>query len=128
MSEPPDQALVARGYAEADRDFRVHQAWIGCVLVLVCMPLGAALDWFVYPRHLGTIFARRLVCDLAVLPIFALPFALGALLVATHGRPSSRLLALVLLLIVCARTAARLFDPTVSWARCQRKPPTAAPE
>src|SRR5207302_3988413 len=39
------------GYHDADRDFRVQQAKIGCVLVLLCMPLGALLDWFVY-RHL----------------------------------------------------------------------------
>ena len=57
--------------------------------------------------------------------IFALPFALGALLVATHGRPSARLLALVLVCMVCARTAAMLFNRVVDWSLDQRNPRTA---
>jgi 4-hydroxybenzoate polyprenyltransferase len=57
--------------------------------------------------------------------IFALPFALGALLVATNGRPSPRLLALVLLCMVCARTAAMLFNRIVDWSLDQRNPRTA---
>ena len=57
--------------------------------------------------------------------IFALPFALGALLVATHGRPSVRLLALVLVCMVFARTAAMLFNRIVDWSLDQRNPRTA---
>jgi 4-hydroxybenzoate polyprenyltransferase len=57
--------------------------------------------------------------------IFALPFALGALLVATHGRPSARLLALVLACMVCARSAAMLFNRIVDWSLDQRNPRTA---
>ncbi len=57
--------------------------------------------------------------------IFALPFALGALLVATRGRPSPRLLALVLLCMICARTAAMLFNRIVDWSLDQRNPRTA---
>jgi 4-hydroxybenzoate polyprenyltransferase len=58
--------------------------------------------------------------------IFALPFALGALLVATNGRPSLRLLVLVLLCMVFARTAAMLFNRIVDWTLDQRNPRTAA--
>ncbi len=57
--------------------------------------------------------------------IFALPFALGALLVATDGRPSLRLLVLVLVCMVCARTAAMLFNRLVDWNLDQRNPRTA---
>ncbi len=57
--------------------------------------------------------------------IFALPFALGALLVATQGRPSRRLLALVMLCMVCARTAAMLFNRIVDWSIDQRNPRTS---
>ena len=57
--------------------------------------------------------------------IFALPFALGALLVATNGRPSLRLLGLVLICMVCARTAAMLFNRLVDWRLDQRNPRTA---
>jgi 4-hydroxybenzoate polyprenyltransferase len=56
--------------------------------------------------------------------IFALPFALGALLVATHGRPSPRLLSLVLACMVFARTAAMLFNRVVDWSLDQRNPRT----
>ncbi len=58
--------------------------------------------------------------------IFALPFALGSLLVATRGRPSLRLLALVLVCMVCARTAAMLFNRIVDWSIDQRNPRTAS--
>jgi 4-hydroxybenzoate polyprenyltransferase len=57
--------------------------------------------------------------------IFALPFALGALLVATHGWPSVRLLGLVLVCMACARTAAMLFNRLVDWNLDQRNPRTA---
>ncbi len=58
--------------------------------------------------------------------IFALPFALGALLVATRGRPSARLLLLVLACMVCARTAAMLFNRVVDWSLDQRNPRTGS--
>ena len=57
--------------------------------------------------------------------VFALPFALGALLVATQGRPSLRLLSLVLLCMIFARTAAMLFNRLVDWNLDQRNPRTA---
>ncbi len=57
--------------------------------------------------------------------VFALPFALGALLVATQGRPSLRLLTLVLLCMICARTAAMLFNRLVDWNLDQRNPRTS---
>jgi 4-hydroxybenzoate polyprenyltransferase len=58
--------------------------------------------------------------------IFALPFALGALLVATNGRPSVRLLVLVILCMVLARTAAMLFNRLADWSIDQKNPRTAA--
>lgn len=57
--------------------------------------------------------------------IFALPFALGALLVAAKGRPSLRILALVLVCMIFARTAAMLFNRLVDWSLDQRNPRTA---
>ena len=58
--------------------------------------------------------------------IFALPFSLGALLVAAHGPPSLRILLLVLVCMVCARTAAMLFNRLVDWSLDQRNPRTAS--
>ena len=57
--------------------------------------------------------------------IFALPFAFGALLIAANGRPSARLVLLVLACMVLARTAAMLFNRLIDWAIDQRNPRTA---
>jgi 4-hydroxybenzoate polyprenyltransferase len=58
--------------------------------------------------------------------IFALPFALGALIVAANGLPSLRVLALVLICMITARTAAMLFNRWMDWSLDQRNPRTAA--
>jgi 4-hydroxybenzoate polyprenyltransferase len=57
--------------------------------------------------------------------VFALPFALGALLVAAGGWPSWRILLLVVICMVLARTAAMLFNRLVDWSLDQRNPRTA---
>lgn len=57
--------------------------------------------------------------------IFALPFALGALLVAADGRPSASTLLLVLVCMVLARSAAMLFNRIADWSLDQRNPRTA---
>src|ERR1700726_2655681 len=58
--------------------------------------------------------------------IFALPFALGALIVAANGRPSLRILLLVLACMVCARTAAMICNRLLDWSLDQRNPRTAS--
>lgn len=58
--------------------------------------------------------------------VFALPFALGALLVAANGRPSARVLTLVLVCMVLARTAAMLFNRLADWSIDKENPRTAA--
>src|SRR5438093_10446033 len=58
--------------------------------------------------------------------IFALPFALGALVVAANGWPSWRILFLVIVCMVFARTAAMLFNRLVDWSLDQRNPRTAS--
>ena len=58
--------------------------------------------------------------------VFALPFALGALVVAANGIPGPRVLILVLVCMVCARTAAMLFNRWVDWSLDQRNPRTAS--
>lgn len=57
--------------------------------------------------------------------IFALPFALGALLVAADGHPTLRTLLLVLVCMVLARTAAMLFNRLSDWSLDQKNPRTA---
>jgi 4-hydroxybenzoate polyprenyltransferase len=58
--------------------------------------------------------------------IFALPFALGALIVAANGWPPLRTLWLVVACMVLARTAAMLFNRLVDWSLDQRNPRTAS--
>src|SRR5437773_3029896 len=58
--------------------------------------------------------------------IFALPFALGALVVAANGVPSLRTFLLVVVCMVFARTAAMLFNRLVDWSLDQRNPRTAS--
>jgi 4-hydroxybenzoate polyprenyltransferase len=58
--------------------------------------------------------------------IFALPFALGALIVAANGWPSLRLLVLVVICMIFARTAAMLFNRLIDWSLDQRNPRTAS--
>jgi 4-hydroxybenzoate polyprenyltransferase len=58
--------------------------------------------------------------------IFALPFALGALVAAANGFPSARTLLLVLVCMISARTAAMLFNRFVDWSLDQRNSRTAS--
>jgi 4-hydroxybenzoate polyprenyltransferase len=57
--------------------------------------------------------------------IFALPFALGALIVAANGRLNARVFLLVVACMVLARTAAMLFNRLVDWSIDQKNPRTA---
>lgn len=57
--------------------------------------------------------------------IFALPFALGSMLVAAHGLPSFRVFALVVMAMVFARTAAMTFNRLADWEIDKRNPRTA---
>jgi len=74
----------------------------------------------------GNAFSRFLQLIRFSHTIFALPFALGALVVAANGLPSARTLLLVLVCMVSARTAAMLFNRFVDWALDQRNPRTAS--
>lgn len=58
--------------------------------------------------------------------IFALPFALAALIVAANGWPSLKIFLLVILCMVFGRTAAMLFNRLVDWSLDQRNPRTAS--
>jgi 4-hydroxybenzoate polyprenyltransferase len=57
--------------------------------------------------------------------IFALPFALGSMLVAARGLPPSRVIVLIVLCVVFARTAAMVFNRLADWRIDQRNPRTA---
>lgn len=56
--------------------------------------------------------------------IFALPFAIGSMLVAARGWPSWEIVALIVLAMVLARTAAMTFNRLADWEIDQRNPRT----
>jgi 4-hydroxybenzoate polyprenyltransferase len=56
--------------------------------------------------------------------IFAMPFALGAMLVAARGLPPWQLVALIVLCMVFARTAGMCFNRVVDWEIDKRNPRT----
>jgi 4-hydroxybenzoate polyprenyltransferase len=56
--------------------------------------------------------------------VFAMPFALGAMLVAAGGWPEVRVIALIILAMVFARTAAMCFNRVVDWEIDKRNPRT----
>lgn len=56
--------------------------------------------------------------------VFALPYALGALFVAADGLPSVRVLVLVVLAMVFARTSAMIFNRIADWEIDKRNPRT----
>ena len=57
--------------------------------------------------------------------LFALPFALGSMLAASHGQPGWRVLGLILLCMVFARTAAMVFNRLADWEIDKKNPRTA---
>jgi 4-hydroxybenzoate polyprenyltransferase len=57
--------------------------------------------------------------------IFAMPFALGAMVVAANGLPPAGIIVLVVLAMVFARTAAMTFNRIADWNIDQRNPRTA---
>lgn len=56
--------------------------------------------------------------------VFALPFALGAMIVAARGLPPPQTLAGILAAMVCARTAAMTFNRLADWEFDKRNPRT----
>ena len=57
--------------------------------------------------------------------VFALPFALGSMIVAAGGFPGWRIFGLILLCMVFARTAAMTFNRITDWEIDKRNPRTA---
>jgi signal transduction histidine kinase len=66
---------LAGAYHQADLDFRLQESRVGFILVLVCVPLGVALDALVYPDLWRPLLVSRVVCDLVAAPLFAILFA-----------------------------------------------------
>jgi len=70
---PPDFSLTESTSSSADlktaffeynRDVRITNSKIACMLVIVLMPVGVSLDYFVYPEQTGFFLVLRLICSL----------------------------------------------------------------
>jgi 4-hydroxybenzoate polyprenyltransferase len=83
-----------------------------------------ALRDFAVAQNRGGAFARFLRLIRFSHTVFALPFALAALVVSANGRPSLKIVLLVLGCMITARTAAMLFNRFVDWKIDQRNPRT----
>jgi 4-hydroxybenzoate polyprenyltransferase len=79
---------------------------------------------FAVAQNRGSAFARFLRLIRFSHTIFALPFAVAALVVSANGWPSLKIVLLVLGCMVTARTAAMLFNRFVDWEIDQRNPRT----
>jgi 4-hydroxybenzoate polyprenyltransferase len=87
-------------------------------------PPGATLSDSRPPTVLGAV-SRGLTFIRFSHTLFALPFALGSMLAASRGRPGWRTVALIILAMVFARTAAMVFNRLADWEIDQRNPRTA---
>jgi signal transduction histidine kinase len=59
-----DLGLQAQ-YEQYNRQVRIRNAKIASLLVIILMPIGSLLDWFVYPQLLIPFFALRIACSVA---------------------------------------------------------------
>ena len=78
-------AKIKAAYIAYKNDARYASLRVACWLVIVLMPAGASLDWFVYPEQRGFFFLLRILCS-------ALAFALWGLLGTSFGHRHHRVL------------------------------------
>ncbi|MDD5262851.1 MAG: histidine kinase dimerization/phospho-acceptor domain-containing protein, partial [Methylacidiphilales bacterium] len=69
--QPPSQELQ-QSFFEYNREFRISNSKVGCMLVVVLMPAGLSLDYFVYPGKVGFFLTLRLICSVLALGLWGL--------------------------------------------------------
>src|SRR5437016_13618055 len=79
---------------------------------------------FAVAQNRGGAFARFLRLIRFSHTVFALPFAVSALVVSANGRPSLKIVLLVLARMITTRTAAMLSNRFADWEIDQGKPRT----
>ncbi|MBI4325422.1 MAG: response regulator [Chloroflexi bacterium] len=57
---------LQQAFSEYDRRERLTNAKVACALVVVLMPAGFTLDWFVYPEQVTFFLQLRFLCSLIV--------------------------------------------------------------
>jgi two-component system sensor histidine kinase PhcS len=63
-SNPPESAQALDAYAEYENRITRRHLEVGCLLVMVLMPLGALLDYYVYHDHVWSFLGMRFLCSL----------------------------------------------------------------
>lgn len=71
MPENPESDLK-RTFLEYNRESRIANSRVGCMLAVTLMPAGSLLEYFVYPQHLGFFFKLRILCSLLALIVWLL--------------------------------------------------------
>jgi signal transduction histidine kinase len=59
-------AEIARAFHEYDRQVKINNIQIGCLLGILLMPAGIVLDYFVFPDDLGYFLKLRLLCSVLI--------------------------------------------------------------
>src|SRR5882762_324508 len=65
-SETIYSAEIARAFNEYDRQVKISNIKIGCLLGIALMPAGIVLDYFVYRDELAYFLKLRLLCSFLI--------------------------------------------------------------
>jgi signal transduction histidine kinase len=68
----PNGAEMHSAFLKYERAVRVRNYKVGCALAFLFMPIGASLDYFVYPGKVPQFFRVRIVCSLLLGSIWCL--------------------------------------------------------
>ncbi|MEX1033229.1 MAG: ATP-binding protein [Cellvibrionaceae bacterium] len=74
MTTPESTSAVQEAFRKADFDMRLRQSRIGCILLLVLVPAGITLDYFVYPERLLEFALIRLFSDVLLAAVLVLHY------------------------------------------------------
>jgi signal transduction histidine kinase len=69
---PPRETApdIQAQFHEWNRIVRVGNSKVACILVVILMPAGISLDYFVYPNRLGLFFVLRILCSALALLLY----------------------------------------------------------
>jgi signal transduction histidine kinase len=65
-------AELRSAFTAYERDVRIRNYKVGCILAFIFMPAGASLDFFVYPQKVFEFLKLRLICSLLLGGIWCL--------------------------------------------------------
>jgi signal transduction histidine kinase len=105
-----DRAELMRAYVEYEKNLAIDKCRVACLLGVVFMPAGVALDYMVYPEKVPLFFGMRVLCSLLL-------WALWWLFSKPWGQKHHKALGMVevsLPLFFISLMIATLKDPAIS--------------